>query len=76
MGAKELLSRKIMAAPSEIQAYQRKIGSLFFAAIFTRPNIAFATFRLAKFLINPSYKHQQVANRALIYLLYTKHLFL
>jgi hypothetical protein len=57
MGAEELLPRKFMAAPLEIQAYQRKIGSLLFAAVSTRPNIAFATSRLAKFLINPSHKH-------------------
>jgi hypothetical protein len=76
IGAEKLLSRKFMVASLKIQAYQRKIGSLLFAAVFTRPNIAFATFRLAKFFTNPSYKHQQAANRALVYLLYIRHLFL
>jgi hypothetical protein len=57
MGAEELQPRKSMAAPSEIQAYQKKIELLLFAAVFTRPDIAFATFRLAKFLTNPSHKH-------------------
>jgi hypothetical protein len=50
------------------------MGSLLFKAVFTRPNIAFATSRLAKFLTNPSHKHQQAADRALIYLLHTRHL--
>jgi hypothetical protein len=57
MEAEELLSHKFMAASSEIQAYQRKIGPLLFAAVFIRPDIAFAIFRLARFLINPSHKH-------------------
>jgi hypothetical protein len=57
--AEELLSLKFMTAPSEIQAYQRKIGSLLFAAVFTRPNITFAISRLAKFLTNPSHRYQQ-----------------
>jgi hypothetical protein len=57
MEAEELLPRKSMAAPLEIQAYQRKTGFLLFAAVFARPDIAFAIFRLVKFLINPSYKH-------------------
>jgi hypothetical protein len=76
MEAAKLSSRKFMAAPSEIQAYQRKIGSLLFAAVFIRPDIAFATSRLVRFLTNPSHKHQQAADRALIYLLHTRHLFL
>jgi hypothetical protein len=76
MGAEELLSRKFMAALLEIQAYQRKIGSLLFAAVSIRPDIAFATSRLARFLINLSHKHQQAADRALIYLLHIRHLLL
>jgi hypothetical protein len=64
------------ASPAKIQNYQRKIGLLLFAAIFTRPNIAFAILRLAKFLNNPSLAYYKTANRALIYLYNTRQLFL
>jgi hypothetical protein len=57
MGATKLLARITHALPAEIQLYQRKIGSILFAAIFTRPNVAFAVSRLAKFLSNPSLMH-------------------
>jgi hypothetical protein len=64
------------ASPAEIQNYQRKIGSLFFAAISIRPNIAFAISRLAKFLNNPNLAHYKTADRALMYLYNTRQLFL
>jgi hypothetical protein len=54
MSSNELLPNEKHASPAEIQNYQRKIGLLLFAIIFTRPNIAFAISRLAKFLNNPS----------------------
>lgn len=74
MGSEELLPRSTMALPHEIQKYQKKIGSLLFAAVSTRPDIAFATARLARFLNNPSQAHQDAADRALIYLINTKEL--
>jgi ABC-type branched-subunit amino acid transport system ATPase component len=49
---------------------------LLFAAISTRPNIAFAISRLAKFLNNSSLAHYKAADRALIYLYNTRQLFL
>jgi ABC-type branched-subunit amino acid transport system ATPase component len=49
---------------------------LLFAAISTRPNIAFAISRLAKFLNNPSSAHYKAADRALMYLYNTRQLFL
>lgn len=66
MGVEELKPRQSMALPSEIQRYQKKIGSSLFAAISTRPDIAFSTSRLARFLTNPSQAHQDAADRALI----------
>jgi hypothetical protein len=39
-----------------------------FAAITTRLDIAFATSRLARFLINPSKEHYAAADRVLLYL--------
>jgi hypothetical protein len=72
MAAVELKPRNDLAAPSEINKYQRKIGSLLFAAVTTRPDIAFATSRLARFLSNPSSEHQAAADRVLLYLASTK----
>lgn len=74
MGTEELLPRRDHAAPHEIQKYQRKIGSLLFAAVSTRPDIAFATSRLARFLTNPSQIHQKAADRVIRYLYKTRHL--
>jgi hypothetical protein len=68
MSGIELLPRDGLAAPAEINKYQRKIGSLLFASVTTRPDIAFATSRLARFLANPSNEHQEAADRVLLYL--------
>jgi hypothetical protein len=53
----ELLPREGFATPSEINLYQRKIGLLLFAAVNTRPDIAFAVSWLARFLINSGAEH-------------------
>jgi hypothetical protein len=45
-----------------------------FAAVTTRPDIAFATLRLTRFLINPSKEHYAAADRVLLYLNETKSL--
>ncbi|KAK1912922.1 hypothetical protein P3342_004858 [Pyrenophora teres f. teres] len=74
MATAELLPRDGLASLSEINKYQRKIGSLLFAAVTTRPDIAFATSRLARFLSNPGQEHHDAADRVLLYLLATKHL--
>ncbi|KAI1683861.1 hypothetical protein KJE20_06366 [Pyrenophora tritici-repentis] len=74
MATSELMPREGLATPSEINRYQRKIGSLLYAAVNTRPDIAFATSRLARFLANPSQEHQQAADRVLLYLSDTKWL--
>jgi hypothetical protein len=68
ISSNELLPNQKHALPAKIQNYQRKIGLLLFAAIFIRPNIAFITSRLAKFLNNPSLAYYKAADRALIYL--------
>ena len=72
MAAIELLPRKGLATPTEINKFQRKIGSLLFAAVTTRPDIAFATSRLARFLSNPGPDHHNAADRVLLYLQSTK----
>jgi hypothetical protein len=72
MSSNELLPNQKHALPAKIQNYQRKIGSLLFAAISTRPDIAFAILRLARFLNNFSLAHHKAADRALIYLYNTR----
>jgi hypothetical protein len=74
MSSIELKPRDSLAEPAEINRYQRKIGSLLFAAVTTRPDIAFATSRLARFLVNPSTEHHDAADRVLLYLKRTKAL--
>ncbi|KAL6152339.1 hypothetical protein ACJQWK_04811 [Exserohilum turcicum] len=74
IGSAELKPRDGLATPPEINKYQRKIGSLLYAAVNTRPDIAFATSRLARFLSNPSQEHQRAADRVLLYLEETKYL--
>jgi hypothetical protein len=76
ISSNELLPNQKHASPAKIQNYQRKIGLLLFAAIFIRPNIAFAISRLAKFLNNPSLAYHKAADRALMYLYNTRQLFL
>jgi len=55
-----------------VRLYQRKIGSLLYAAITTRPDIAFAVSRLARFNQNPSGEHQQAADRVIQFLYHTR----
>jgi hypothetical protein len=68
MGSIELLPYEGLSRVLTIRWYQRKIGSLLYVAVTTRPDIAFATSQLARFLINPSPMHQDAADRALLYL--------
>ena len=64
----ELLLYNDVALSSQINLYQRKVGSLMYAAVITRPDIAFAVSRLARFLTNPGPLHQTAADRTLLYL--------
>ena len=64
----ELFPRDGIALAFEISRYQRKIGSILYAAVNTRPDIAFAASRLARFLTNPGSAHQLAADRVLLYL--------
>jgi hypothetical protein len=68
ISSNKLLLNQKHASPAEIQKYQRKIGSLLFAAISIRPNIAFAILRLAKVLNNPSSIYYKTVDRVLMYL--------
>jgi hypothetical protein len=59
---------------TERTLYQRKIGSILYAAISTRPDIAFAAARLSRFNQRPGQAHQAAADRVLQYLYRTRHL--
>jgi len=72
--AEEILPYEHQATPEQIHSYQQRVGSISFAAITTRPDIAFASSRLAQFLQNPSPHHLALANRLIAYLFATKTL--
>jgi hypothetical protein len=62
------------ATPQEIHAYQQRVGSLNFATTVTRADAAKASSILAEFMQNPSPKHMDAADHALLYLNGTKSL--
>ena len=62
------------ASPKRVQEYQRITGSLLFTAVTTRPDIAFASSKLAQFNSNPGPEHQEAAIRVLRYLYGTREL--
>jgi len=70
----ELLPNEDIADHKSITKYQRKIGSLLYAAVITRPDIAFAVSRLSRFITNPGTKHHEGADRVLHYLKNTRSL--
>ncbi len=65
-----LMSEKAMDASRLL--YQRKIGGILFAAITTRPDIAFAASRLSRFNRNPGEIHHKATDCIIIYLYNTK----
>jgi len=52
--------------------YQRKIGSIIYAAVITRPDVARTAAILSTFLTNPSNEHMAAANRCIQYLYGTR----
>ena len=61
------------ATPQLVYVYQQLVGSINFAAITTRPDVAFAASKLAEFLRNSSPYHTEQAHRVLRYLHHTKN---
>jgi hypothetical protein len=57
----------------QIFAYQQRVGSLNYAAIITRPDIAKSVSKLAEFLQNPSPAHIAAADQVLAYLIGTQY---
>ena len=74
MTQKELLLYKGMATKSKVKRYQQKVGLLLYVAVTTRPDVAFAVSRLARFLINPGLLHHKVADKMINYLANIKNL--
>jgi hypothetical protein len=68
MTKEELMPYKDVSTLQSKYQYQRKVGSLMYAAVNTRPDIAFAVSRLARFLTNPGPVHHNAADRVLNYL--------
>lgn len=62
------------ASPLQKYAYQRRIGSLIYNAVATRPDIAAPTSLLSRFLSNPSPQHRSEADHIIAYLNATKSL--
>lgn len=54
--------------------YHEAIGALMYAAMGTRPDIAFAVSTLAQYSENPGWTHWEVVKRVFRYLLGTRHL--
>ena len=54
--------------------YRKKVGSICYPAVVTRPDIAKAASKLAEFLTNPGPEHINAADQCLRYLYATKHL--
>lgn len=72
--ATDLIKHTGQASSQKIQAYQQRVGSINFAAVITRPDVAHAVSKLSDFLTNPSDFHFECANRTLKYLGHTKRL--
>jgi hypothetical protein len=68
MGPEEWNPYRGEATRQSVKRYQRKIGSLLYAAVITRPDVAFAVSRLSRFSLNPGPEHHQAADRILRYL--------
>jgi hypothetical protein len=59
--------------PQRVYAFQQRMRSLNFAAVIFRPDIVFATAKLAQFLKNSNSNHLAIANRIIAYLNDTKN---
>jgi hypothetical protein len=72
MALEELLRSTTQASKKSIDQYQQKVGSILFAAMSTRPDIAFAVARLARHNLNPNEVHHRAADRVIQYLYATR----
>jgi hypothetical protein len=56
------------ATADQIHLYQRKVGSINYAAVITRPDISRAAGKLAEFMLNPGPEHHQAVDQVIRYL--------
>jgi len=61
-------------SPQQTCLYQQKVGSILYAAVITRPDVAKTASKLSEFLQNPSPHHHAAADQAISYLYGTKDL--
>ncbi|EDN10858.1 predicted protein [Histoplasma mississippiense (nom. inval.)] len=62
------------ASPEDSHYYQRRIGSCIYAAVMTRPDIAYAVGKLTTYMTNPSERHSAEIDRVIAYLRDSKNL--
>ena len=62
------------ATAAERLGYQSRVGSINFAAVISRPDVAKASSTLSRFLQNPGPEHLKAADRVIAYLARTKFL--
>lgn len=74
MTIEPLVPNNKVADQAFIHLYQRKIGSIIYAAVITRPDIARTAAILSTFLTNPSNTHMAAVNRCIQYLYGTRQL--
>ncbi|EAQ84318.1 hypothetical protein CHGG_10722 [Chaetomium globosum CBS 148.51] len=74
MGLRELQPYEGIATRQSTRLYQRKVGSILYTAVITRPDVAFAVARLARFNQNPGPEHHRAADQVLRYLHVTRSL--
>ena len=74
MTSEQLQPNDEVANQAFTHLYQRKIGSIIYAAVITRPDIARTAAILSTFLTNPSNAHMTAANRCIQYLYGTRQL--
>jgi hypothetical protein len=67
-GAKEGIDNE----PTDLLLYQEKVGTLLYASISTRPDIAYAVNRLTQHMIAPTNAHAKACDRVFRYLAGTK----
>jgi hypothetical protein len=68
MSTDDLVAYKGTATLQERVAYQSRVGSLIYPTSISRPDIAFASSRLARFMHNPGEIHLIAADRVIRYL--------
>ena len=62
------------ADKQSVRLYQEKVGSILYAAMTVRPDVARAAAQLSRFLTNPSKEHHDAADQTILYLYSTRFL--